>query len=124
MRIEGRDLIDLRQRHLHLGGERGKVRGGNVTIVILDQMKMLDQEIAPTGPVSEKRAHFHQCLRVDLTALWGSRRAATATPRINPTCLWPLSCDAHLKIFLAPTKTRLNRGMQALHSNRPIDVIY
>jgi hypothetical protein len=25
MRIEGRDLVDLRERHLHLGGERGKV---------------------------------------------------------------------------------------------------
>src|SRR5262249_26177520 len=98
MRVKGRDLIRLSQRQLHFGSERSKVRSGKVAVMILDQMEMLDQEIAPTGPVGEKRAHFHQCLRMDLTTLRGPWRAATATPRIDLARLCPLDCDAHLKI--------------------------
>jgi hypothetical protein len=33
-------------------------------------------------------------------------------------------CDAHLKIFLSPRKTRLNLGMQALDPNRTIEIFY
>jgi len=39
-------------------------------------VQMLDQEIAPARPIGEKRTHFHQGLRIDLTTFWCARRAA------------------------------------------------
>src|SRR5262249_42472403 len=98
MRVKGRDLIRLSQRQLHFGSERSKVRSGNVAVLILDPMEMLDQATAPTGLVGEKRAPFPQGRRIDLTTLRGPWRAATATPRIDLARLCPLACDAHLKI--------------------------
>ena len=56
MRIEGRDLVDLGLRKLHLGGERREMRGGEVTVAVLDQMQMLDQQIAPARLVAEQAA--------------------------------------------------------------------
>ena len=58
MRVEGRDLVDLGQRQLHLGGERGEMRGGEMAVMVLDQMQMLDQQIAPARPVGQQRAHL------------------------------------------------------------------
>jgi hypothetical protein len=68
--------------------------------MILDQMEMLDQQIAPARPVGEQRAHFYKCLRIDLPALWGARRAATATPRNSGIPLGLVGCDAHLKVLV------------------------
>ena len=80
MRVESRDLIDFGQRHLHLGGERGEMRGGEMAVFVLDQMQMLDQQIAPARPVAEQRADLVERLRIDLTAL---RRAARAAARLG-----------------------------------------
>ncbi len=79
MRIEGRDLVDFGERELHLGGQRGEMRGGQIAVMILDQMQMLDQQIAPARPVGEQRAHFLKRRGVDLAALGRTRRPAAAT---------------------------------------------
>ena len=75
MRIEGRDLVDFGLRQLHLGRERGEMRGREIAVVVLDEMQMLDQQVAPARPVVEQRAHLVERLKVDLAAL---RRAARA----------------------------------------------
>jgi hypothetical protein len=72
MRIEGRHLVDLGQRELHLLRQRRKVRRRQVTVTVLDEMEMLDQEIAPARPRVEKRSHLRQRLRIDLAALGGT----------------------------------------------------
>jgi hypothetical protein len=73
MRVEGRDLVDFRERELHLVGKRGKMRGGEMAVFVLDEMQMLDQEVAPARPIAKQRAHFRKRLRLDLPAF---RRAA------------------------------------------------
>ena len=89
MRVEGRDLVDLGERHLHLGGERREMRGGEMAVAVLDQMQMLDQQIAPARPVAQQRAHFFERLRVDLAAL----RRAAADGGLRPAPLPPDRAD-------------------------------
>ena len=78
MRIEGRDLVDFGQRQLHLLGERGEMRCREVTALVLDQMQMLDQEIAAALAIAEERANFGECRGIDLAALGGAARPARA----------------------------------------------
>ena len=78
MGVEGRDLVDLGQRELHLLRERGEMRGGEMAVVVLDQMQMLDQQIAPARAVAEQRAHLVERLRIDLAALGRAPRLAAA----------------------------------------------
>ena len=63
MRVEGRDLVDLGLRHLHFVRERGEMRGGEMTVLVLDEMQMLDQQIAPSRPIGEQRLHVLERLR-------------------------------------------------------------
>src|SRR5215475_1786385 len=44
------------------------MRGGEIAVAVLDQMKVLDQEIAPARPVSHQCAHLVERSRVDLPA--------------------------------------------------------
>src|SRR6266849_4417343 len=76
MGVEGRDLVDLRERELHLLRERGEMRGGEVPVAVLDEMQMLDQQVAPALPLPEQRAHLGERRRIDLAALGGAWRAA------------------------------------------------
>ena len=78
MRVEGRDLVDLGLRHLHLGRERSEMRGREMAVMVLDQMQMLDQQIAPARPVGEQRLHVVQRGRIDLAAFRRARRLAAA----------------------------------------------
>ena len=71
MRVEGRGLEHFRERQLHLVGERGEVGCGNLMIVVLDQVQMLDQEIAPPRPVAEQKRNLFSGLGIDLAALGG-----------------------------------------------------
>ena len=88
MRVEGRDLVDLGERKLHLGGERGEMRGGEMPVAVLDEVQMLDQEIAPPRARAEQRAHLGERGRVDLPALGGAARATAAvTVRPAAVCL-------------------------------------
>src|SRR3979409_1410318 len=51
-----------------MGGREAAVR-------VLDQMQVLDQEVASPRPVAEQRAHLVECLRVHLPALGRASRA-------------------------------------------------
>ena len=75
MGVEGRDLVHLGERELHLLRQRREMRGGEIAVRVLDQMQMLDQEIAPARAVAEQRAHLVERLRVDLAALGRTSRA-------------------------------------------------
>ncbi len=52
--------------------------GGQMAVMVLDQMQMLDQQVAPARAVGEQRAHFVERLRVDLAAFGRARRPAAA----------------------------------------------
>ena len=69
MRVEGRGLEHLGERQLHLVGKRGEMRRGDLVILVLDQVQMLDQEIAPPRPVAEQQLDLVRGGRIDLAAL-------------------------------------------------------
>ena len=46
-----------------------------MAVMVLDQMQMLDQQIAPARPVGQQRPHFVERRRVDLAALWACAAA-------------------------------------------------
>ena len=69
MRVEGRGLEHFGKRQLHLVGQRREMRRGNLMILVLDQVQMLDQEIAPPRPVAEQKLDLVRRRRVDLAAL-------------------------------------------------------
>src|SRR5258708_3879274 len=76
MRVEGRDLIDLGLRQPHFGRERRKMRRGDMAVLVLDQMQVLDQQIAPARTIGQQRLHFGERLRIDLPALGSAARLA------------------------------------------------
>src|SRR3974390_3477583 len=51
------------------------MRRRQIAVVVLDQMQVLYQQVAPARSVGEQRAHFLQRLRVNLTALGRSWRS-------------------------------------------------
>ena len=61
-----------------LGRERGEVRGGQVTIVVLDEMEVFDQQVATARPVEQQRADFLKGVEIDLASLGGPVWPATA----------------------------------------------
>ena len=78
MGVKGRDFIDLGKREPHLLRQRDKMGGREMTVAVLDQMQMLDQEIAPAFALAKERAHLFERLRIDLAALRRARRPAPA----------------------------------------------
>ena len=54
------------------------MRGGQVAVMVLDEMQMFDQEIATPRPVGQQRQHLFERLRLDLAALRRARRSAPA----------------------------------------------
>jgi len=78
MGIEGRDLVDLGERELHLLRQGGEMRGREIIVAVLDQMQMLDEEIAPAFAIAEQRPHPPHARRIDLAAFRGARRAAAS----------------------------------------------
>src|SRR5262245_19492447 len=78
MRVESRDLINLGQRQLHFRSERREMRGGEIAVLILNEMQMLNQKIAAAWPVRQKGTNFVERLRVDLPAFGCARCTAAA----------------------------------------------
>ncbi len=78
MGVEGRGFEHFRERELHLVGERCEMGGGNLVIFVLDQMQMLDQEIAPPRLVAEQEFNLVRSGRIDLASL-GSRLRAPSS---------------------------------------------
>ena len=69
MRVEGRGLEHFGKRQLHLVGQRCEMRRRDLAILVLDQVQVLDQEIAPPRPIAEQKLDLVGGGRVDLTAL-------------------------------------------------------
>jgi hypothetical protein len=49
-----------------------------VAVAVLDQVQVLDQEVAPARTLTQKRANVRERPRVDLTALRSAARALSA----------------------------------------------
>jgi hypothetical protein len=54
-----------------------------VPVAVLDEVEVLDQEIAPARPVGQERLHLVERLRIDLAALRGPAGAAAAFRRLG-----------------------------------------
>src|SRR5579864_3453717 len=78
MGVEGRDLIDFGERKLHLLRQGDEMRGRQMTVMVLNEMQMLDQKIAPPRPVGEQGLDVGGRMRIDLAALGRARRPAPA----------------------------------------------
>ena len=103
MRIEGRDLIDFGQRQFHFGGERGEMRGGKTAVGVLNEMQMLDQQIAPARLVAEQRADFLERLRIDLPAF---RRAARPAVWLRAAGAWGRRLNIHGELQSSKSASR------------------
>ena len=71
MRVEGGGLEHFRERKIHLVGKRRKVRGGDLFVGVLDEMQVLDQEVAAPWPVCEKQFDLVRRGRIHLAPLGG-----------------------------------------------------
>ena len=71
MRIEGRGFEHFSERQLHLVGKGCEMRRGNLVIGVLDQMQMLDQEVAAPRPVAQQLLNLVGGGGIDLAALGG-----------------------------------------------------
>ena len=69
MRVEGRGLEHLGKGKLHLVGKGCEMGGGNLAILVLDQMQILDQQVATPRPVAEQQFDLVRGGRVDLASL-------------------------------------------------------
>jgi hypothetical protein len=56
-----------------------------MAVAILDEMQVLDQQVAPARRVAEQDAHFVSRYRIDLAALRGAARAAVAPGAVAGT---------------------------------------
>ena len=69
MVIEGRHLVDFRLRHAHFLREGGKMRRAQPSVTILDEVQVLDKQVAAARRAPQQRLHFGQCGRVDTPPL-------------------------------------------------------
>ena len=58
--VEGGDLVDLGHRQFHFLGQGGQVAGRKVAVTVLDQVQVLDQQVAPAGKIGQKVPHLVQ----------------------------------------------------------------
>src|SRR5262245_29520565 len=77
MRVEGRDLVDFGEGELHLLREGSKMRRREMTVAVLNEMQMLDQQIALARADAKQLLHVRQRARVDLPAFRCLRRSAS-----------------------------------------------
>ena len=83
MGVERGDLVDLDECQPHLLGQRRQMARMETTEAVLQQMQVLDQQVAPAFAVPEQRLHFVQCRGVDLPALWTVEPAPPSRARVN-----------------------------------------
>ena len=62
--VEGRHLVDLGLRELHLLRERRHVRGRKMLVAVVDLVQVLDQEVALARLGAEQRPHLGQRFRI------------------------------------------------------------
>ena len=85
MGVEGGDLVDLGQGQPHLVGERREMARVQAAVAVLDQVQVLDQQVARARPVAEQRPDLLERRRVDLPAL-RRRRASCGGPSRDGCC--------------------------------------
>jgi hypothetical protein len=85
-----------------------------MTVAILDQVQMLDQQIASTLALAKERAYFVKRARIDLATLWRARApASAATPAmLGRQCLRRLG-QGH-RFLLERKNVNGNRVLQAV----------
>ena len=81
MGVEGRDLVDLGLGQLHLVGQRRQMGRRQVTVSVLDQVQILDQQIALPRRIAQQGANPVERGRIDLAAL--GNRAGLAPPGLG-----------------------------------------
>jgi hypothetical protein len=52
-----------------------------MAVMVLDQVQVLDQQVAAAWPVCQQALDFLKGLSIDLAALWGPSRAPPAASR-------------------------------------------
>src|SRR5262249_55446287 len=67
----------------HLLRQRGEMRRGKVAVAVLDQVQVLDQQVAPALAVAKQGAHLVERTRINLPAL-GGLAGAIAPSRARP----------------------------------------
>src|SRR6056297_4074694 len=93
MRIERRHLIDFGLRDAQLFGQRPQMRGGQMTKTILNEMQILDQQIAAARRGAKQLLHLLPWLILELAAL--RRVTALALARF-PDALAFIQCHARV----------------------------
>ena len=69
MSVERGDLVDLDEREPHLLGERREMARMQAAEMVLQQVQMLDQQVAPALALAEQRLHLGERGGIDLPAL-------------------------------------------------------
>ena len=83
MGVEGGDLVDLGHGQRHLLGERVQVRGGEPAIAVLDQVQVLDQQVAVARALVQERSDFFACDGFELPSLGEVGGLAPARAGVN-----------------------------------------
>ena len=79
--VERGDLVDLHLAQAHLVGQGADVLGPEAAELVLDQVQVLDQQVAPPRAVAQEAAHVREGGVVDLPALRLGRVAAPRSAR-------------------------------------------
>ena len=82
MRVEGRGLEHFGEGQLHRVRKGGEMCRRDLVIFVLDQVQMLDQEVAPTRPVAEQQFDLLCGSGVDLAALGSCLRPLPSLARM------------------------------------------
>jgi len=69
MGVEAGDLVDLCLAEAHFLGQRAQMCGGEAAICVLNEMQMLDQQVAAAGARAEQVADLLPGLIIELAAL-------------------------------------------------------
>jgi len=77
MGVKRGNLVHLGEREAHLLGQRHEMAREEAAIAVLQQVQVLDQQVATPLAVAEQRLHLGQGGGIDLPAL---RRVAAAPP--------------------------------------------
>ena len=83
MGVERGDLVDLDKGEPHLLGQCRQMARVQAAETVLQQMQVLDQQVAAALAVPEQRLHLGQRRRVDLPALRMVETAPPPRPRMN-----------------------------------------
>src|SRR5712691_5558428 len=131
MGVERGDLIDLDEREPHLLGERPEMPRIEAPEMVLQQMQVLDQQIAPPFAVAQQRLHLGEGRRIDLPPLRVIRPAPAPRARVNaavvfyrrwhviaakppPPCALPRSRPCHSRASRGPRRCARRATASAL----------